>query len=86
MPLSLQFFCDIKSALQSYLLTNRSLHPSISALGEDIVEVAFEERAGIFQVRFGFDRGEGDVFKRFVENTHNPLLFGEGRQRNFHLF
>ena len=51
--------------------------PTRAALGEDGLEVAFEEGAGVLEVLFGVGFGLGDALKRFVENADDPLLFGE---------
>ena len=53
------------------------LHPPLAALGEDGLEVAFEEGAGVLEVLFGVGFGGGDALKRFVEDADDPLLFGE---------
>ena len=60
----------------------RLLHPPLAALGEDGLEVAFEEGAGVLEVLFGVGFGGGDALKRFVENADDPLLFGERGDRN----
>ncbi len=52
-------------------------HPPLAALGEDGLEVAFEEGAGVLEVLFGVGFGGGDALKRFVEDADDPLLFGE---------
>ena len=59
----------------------RLLHPLLAALGEDGLEVAFEEGAGVLEVLFGVGFGGGDALKRFVEDADDPLLFGERRDR-----
>ena len=56
--------------------------PPIAALGEDGLEVAFEEGAGVLEVLFGVGFGGGDALKRFVEDADDPLLFGERRERD----
>ena len=53
------------------------LHPPLAALGEDGLEVAFEQGAGVLEVLFGVGFGGGDALKRFVEDADDPLLFGE---------
>ena len=58
-------------------LFKRLLHPPLAALGEDGLEVAFEEGAGVLEVLFGVGFGGGDALKRFVEDADDPLLFGE---------
>ena len=59
----------------------RLLHPPLAALGEDGLEVAFEEGAGVLEVLFGVGFGGGDARKRFVEDADDPLLFGERGER-----
>ena len=53
------------------------LHPPLAALGEDGLEVAFEEGAGVLEVLFGVGFGGGEARKRFVEQADDPLLFGQ---------
>ena len=57
------------------------LHPTLAALGEDGLQVAFEESAGVLEVLFGVGFGGGDALKRFVEDADDPPLFGERRKR-----
>ena len=57
------------------------LHPPFTALGEDGLEVAFEQGAGVLEVLFGVGFGGGDAVKRFVEDADDPLLFGERGER-----
>ena len=61
-------------------------HPPISALGEDGLQVAFEQGAGVLQVLFGVGFGSGDGDKRFVENADDALLFGDAGERDWKLF
>ena len=63
----------------------RRLHPPLAALGEDGLEVAFEEGAGVLEVLFGVGFGGGDALKRFVEDADDPLLFGERGKWNLEL-
>jgi len=51
-------------------------------LGEDGLEVAGEEGAGVLEVLFGVGLGGGDARKRFVQQPDDPLLFGERRDGN----
>jgi len=44
-------------------------YPSLTALSEDGLQVAFEQDAGVLQVLFGIGLGGGDAVKRFVENA-----------------
>ncbi len=54
----------------------RFTHPG-PPLGEDGLEVAFEEGAGVLEVLFGVGFGGGEALKRFVEQADDPLLFGQ---------
>ena len=63
-------------------LADSRLHPPLAALGEDGLEVAFKEGAGVLEVLFGVGFGGGDAVKRFVEDADDPLLFGERGKRN----
>ena len=56
-----------------------------SALGENGLEVTFEEGAGVLEVFFGVSFGGGDALKRFIEDADDPLLFEElgNWNRNF---
>ena len=65
------------SASRSANVSRVVLHPPLAALGEDGLEVAFEEGAGVLEVLFGVGFGGGDAVKRFVEDADDPLLFGE---------
>ena len=58
------------------------LHPPLAALGEDGLQVAFKQGAGVLEVLFGVGFGGGDAVKRFVEDADDPLLFGERRNGN----
>jgi hypothetical protein len=42
------------------------LHPSLAALGEDGLEVAFKEGTGVLEVLFRVGFGGGEAGKRFV--------------------
>lgn len=53
------------------------LNPPRAALGEDGLEVAFEEGAGVLEVLFGVGFGGGEALKRFVQQADDPLLFGQ---------
>ena len=66
-------------------LAKSLLHPPLAALGEDGLEVAFEEGAGVLEVLFGVGFGGGDALKRFVEDADDPLLFGERRERDLRM-
>ncbi len=49
-------------------------------MGEDGVEVAFEEGAGVLAVLFGVGLGGGDPRQRLVQDPHDPPLLGERRE------
>ena len=51
--------------------------PIPAALGEDGLELAFEESTGVLEVLFGVGFGGGDALKRFVEDADDPPLFRE---------
>jgi hypothetical protein len=51
------------------------LGPPLALLGENGLELAFEEVAGIFEVLFGGGGGGSETLKRFVEDADDPLLF-----------
>ena len=65
------------TALERRLTSRVALYPPLTALGEDGLQVAFKERAGVLEVLFGVGFGGGDALKRFVEDADDPLLFGE---------
>ena len=46
------------------------------------MEVAFEQGAGVLEVRFGVGFGRREPGKRFVKNPSDPTLFGERRDWN----
>ena len=60
-----------------FAISKLVLHPSLAALGEDGLEVAFEEGAGVLEVLFGVGFGGGDARKRFVEDADDPPLLGK---------
>ena len=51
--------------------------PSLISFDEHLVEVAFEESAGVGEVFFGGGFGFGDALKDFIQNPQDSLLFGE---------
>ncbi len=56
--------------------------PSLAGLGEDGLEVAFKEGAGVLEVLFGVGFGGGDAFKRFVEDADDgAACSGSGWER-----
>ena len=79
MPSSTSLCCGSSSCRRRTFadIAKRLLHPPLAALGEDGLEVAFEEGAGVLEVLFGVGFGGGDALKRFVEDADDPLLFGE---------
>ena len=70
----------------SHSSAKRLLHPPLAALGEDGLQVAFKQGAGVLEVLFGVGFGGGDAVKRFVEDADDPLLFGERGKRDRILF
>lgn len=77
LPLNLRGVFHILNAV-----LERLLHPPRAALGEDGLEVAFEEGAGVLEVLFGVGFGGGEALKRFVQQADDPLLFGQRGGRN----
>ena len=67
----------VASATESARLRRVVSPPIFAALGEDGLEVALKEGAGVLEVLFGVSFGGGDTLKRFVENADDPLLFGK---------
>ena len=51
-------------------------------MGEDGLEVAFEEGAGVLEVLLGVGFGGGEALKRFVQQADDPLLVGQRRDGN----
>ena len=49
------------------------MFPRFTALGEDGLEVAFEEGAGVLEVLFGVGFGGGEALKRFVEQAEQYI-------------
>ncbi len=58
------------------------LHPALSAMVENGLEVAFEEGAGVLEVLFGVGFGGSDALKRLVQDANDPPLFGKRRENN----
>ncbi len=63
--------------------SERLLYPPLTTLGEDGLEVAFEEGAGVLEVFFGVGAGGGDAVKGFVEDGDDALLLGKRGQRDW---
>jgi len=61
-------------------LVKSFVYPTLAALGEDGLQVAFKQGAGVLQVLYGVGFGDGDAVKRCVENADDALLFGEWRK------
>ena len=57
------------------------LHPPLTTLSKDRLEVAFKQGAGVLEVLFGVGFGGGDAVKCFVEDGDDALLFGEGWEK-----
>ena len=68
---------QIESPLKNTNFVEAFVDPPLAALGEDGLEVAFEEGAGVLEVLFGVGFGGGEARKRFVQQADDPLLFGE---------
>jgi len=62
-------------------LSEPFLHPPLAAPGEDRLEVAFKERAGVLEVLFGVGLSGAEADKSFVQHADNPLLLGKRRHR-----
>ncbi|MBA3727325.1 MAG: hypothetical protein H0W86_13065 [Armatimonadetes bacterium] len=60
-------------------LFERLLHPPLAPLGEDGLQVAFEQSTGVLEVLRGVGFGGRDTVKRFIEDADDPPLFGERR-------
>jgi hypothetical protein len=75
-------FRDSFSAFHLGDLAKSFLYPPLTALGEDGLEVAFEEGAGVLEVLFGVGFGSGNDLERFVEQADDTLLFVERRDEN----
>src|ERR1700732_2716959 len=58
------------------------LYPSSAELSEDGLKVTFKEVAGVLKVLLSAGFCCSDAHERFVENTNEPLLLCEGRNRN----
>ena len=56
----------------------RFLLPPLPLLGEDVIQIAFKQLAGVGEVLLGIGDRRRDPCKRFIENGDNALLFGEG--------
>src|SRR3974390_3218996 len=55
-------------------ISYRFLNPIPSAAGEDRLQMAFEEGAGVLEVLFCVGFGGGDARKRLVEDADDPPL------------
>lgn len=53
------------------------LHPPLTPLAEDGLQVTFKQGASVLEVIFGIGFGGGDGGKGLVEDGDDPLLFGE---------
>jgi hypothetical protein len=52
-------------------------HPPFTIAGEDGIQIAFEQLAGVGEVLFGVGDRRADPLKRSIENGDNALLFGK---------
>src|ERR1700722_12844600 len=67
--------CPVGNLIAEF--TELLLRPPVAALREDDFQMAFKYGAGVFEVLFGVGLSSGDALKCFVEDTDDPLLFGE---------
>ena len=61
----------------------KALLPILRGVGEDVVEAALEQFAGVGEVALNVGLGFVNGGKRLVQNLHNPLLLFGGWERNF---
>jgi hypothetical protein len=80
LSLNLRGVCHVFDAVLEWLF-----HPTLSALLEDQLEIAFKKSAGVLEVLFGVGFGDGEARKRFVEQGYDSLLLGEWGHRYWSL-
>ena len=73
------------TALAAQPRSKRLLHPPFTLLGEDGIQIAFEQLAGVGEVLLGIGDRSSDPLKRFIENGDNALLFGKRRKRDIEI-
>ena len=56
----------------------RLLHPPLTPLRENGLQVTFKQGAGVLEVLFGVGLGGGDAVEGFVEDGDDAVLFGSG--------
>ena len=65
-----------------YLIQHTSssflLHARLAALGEDGLQVAFKQGAGVLEILFGVGFGGGDAFKRFDRGCRRSAAVRRG--------
>ena len=71
---------------EANMLSDGSVHPPLTTLGEDGLQVAVEQGAGVLEILFGVGFGGGEARKRFVEYADYPLLFTERRDGYWNSF
>ena len=60
--------------------------PPVALLSEDGVQIAFKEFADVGEILFGVIDRNIDRLKCLIHDRHNPLLFREWWNSNFHTF
>ena len=75
-------FCDGDSLTVEIFahFPQRGLNPVVAFLGEGGLEDGLEEFAGVVEVFLGLGGGRRDPLKGFIQDPHDPLLLGEGRE------
>ena len=53
------------------------LHPPLTPLRENGLQVAIKQGAGVLEVLFGVGFGRGDAVEGFVEDGDDAVLFGK---------
>ena len=64
----------------------RGLFPVVAFLGEGGLEDGLEEFAGVVEVFLGLGGGRRDPLKGFIQDPHDPLLLGKGRDGKLNFF
>jgi hypothetical protein len=71
----------IDDQLAKIIETATRLHPPLAASAEHLGEMALEEVAGVLEVSLRVCRGGGEALKCCVEQSDDPPLLGERRER-----
>ena len=61
-------------------------YPVVAFLGEGGLEDGLEEFAGVVEVFLGLGGGRRDPLKGFIQDPHDPLLLGKGRDGKLNFF